>query len=376
MLPGRLASVSRRYRSIYDVPKPLLEGRARGCLLGGAIGDALGAPVEFLPLAQIRARYGPEGIRAFDRAYGVVGAITDDTQMTLFTAEGIVRAWVRGGLRGVCHGPTVVSYAYQRWLVTQGEECDPFVSRDGEGCDGWLIKEKGLHARRAPGTTCLAALRVARHGCPAKNDSKGCGAVMRSAPWGFFHTPWEMAWDCAALTHGHVEAKASSAIFAQAVHNLALGGDLREALLGACAMDPDGTLSAMLLERAVELAAGDMPPEDAIRSLGEGWVGEEALAIGAFCALRAEGDFEGGVRLAVNHDGDSDSTGSICGNLLGTLLGVDALPGRWLEQLELRDVIDRIARDLVVDPPITISAGIDAEERRAQAEFCERYPGW
>jgi ADP-ribosylglycohydrolase len=72
-----------------------IKDRILGCLLGGACGDALGAPVEFLKDQQIRDKYGSEGIRDFDNAYGSIGAITDDTQMSLFTVEGIIRAWVR-----------------------------------------------------------------------------------------------------------------------------------------------------------------------------------------------------------------------------------------------------------------------------------------
>jgi ADP-ribosylglycohydrolase len=74
--------------------------RALGCILGGAAGDALGAPVEFMKRSEILARFGPQGIRDFAPAYGRIGAITDDTQMTLFTAEGLIRAWVRGLDRG------------------------------------------------------------------------------------------------------------------------------------------------------------------------------------------------------------------------------------------------------------------------------------
>jgi ADP-ribosylglycohydrolase len=93
----------------------------RGCLLGGAVGDALGAPVEFLSLAGIRRQFGPEGIRDLVPAYGRIGAITNDTQMTLFTAEGLLRAWVRHSTKGICHVPAVIHHAYLRWLLTQGE---------------------------------------------------------------------------------------------------------------------------------------------------------------------------------------------------------------------------------------------------------------
>ena len=98
-----------------------LASRYRGCVLGGAVGDALGAPVEFMSLAEIQSRHGAEGIRDFAPAFGRVGSITDDTQMTLFTAEGLLRAWVRFALRGI--GPafdSVTANAYLRWLRTQG----------------------------------------------------------------------------------------------------------------------------------------------------------------------------------------------------------------------------------------------------------------
>jgi len=73
-----------------------LHTRIRGCLLGGAVGDALGWPVEFMKIDEIRRRYGPDGIREYDpSAPGGLGAITDDTQMTLFTAEGILRSTTR-----------------------------------------------------------------------------------------------------------------------------------------------------------------------------------------------------------------------------------------------------------------------------------------
>ena len=65
--------------------------RIKGCLLGGAIGDALGAPVEFLEWSVIEAKFGPQGIVDFAPAYGITGAITDDTQMMLFTAASLLQ---------------------------------------------------------------------------------------------------------------------------------------------------------------------------------------------------------------------------------------------------------------------------------------------
>ena len=158
----------------------------RGCLLGGAIGDALGWPVEFLKLNEIKKKYGEDGIT--DLVAGINGKaeITDDTQMTLFTAEGLLRAESRGREKGICHIPSVVYNAYIRWLHTQGypknKDHDPIY-------DGWLIGEKELYARRGPGNTCLSALLSGKMGTMERpiNNSKGCGGVMRVAPVGLLY---------------------------------------------------------------------------------------------------------------------------------------------------------------------------------------------
>jgi ADP-ribosylglycohydrolase len=126
------------------------------------------------------------------------------------------------------------------------------------------------------------------------------------------------------------------------------GASLLEALQAAMTIlrtqaDCHETLRA--LEAARELAADETPHHIAIAQLGEGWIAEEALAVAVYCALVAR-DFEHGVVLAVNHDGDSDSTGSIAGNLLGAIYGAGAIPAKWLDPLELREVITTVAQDL------------------------------
>lgn len=127
------------------------------------------------------------------------------------------------------------------------------------------------------------------------------------------------------------------------------------------ATQPDRGETLIALTRARALAQDRLRrPADAIAALGQGWIAEEALAIAVYCALVA-GTLEEGVTLAVNHDGDSDSTGSIAGNILGALLGVDAIPRTWLEPLELRDAIAAMADDLVAFPEWPLDdAGPDA----------------
>lgn len=365
--------------------------RYQGCLLGGAVGDALGAPVEFMSLADIQRQFGPRGITDFVPAYGKRGAITDDTQMTLFTAEGVLRGYVRGALRGFSHLPSVIHHAYLRWLHTQGEH----PARDDDKLlSGWLIKHEALFSCRAPGLTCLAALRqMAALGEPAKNDSKGCGGVMRVAPIGMLYhaltgddperrseglsRAFALGCDAAALTHGHPTGYLTAGVMAALVFELLDGSGLVPAIERVMPLltrreHHEETRAA--LERALDLQASDTPPEAAIRQLGQGWVAEEALAIGVYCALKAS-DFESGVVMAVNHDGDSDSTGLIAGHLLGAIHGLSAIPARWLEPLELREVIEAMADDLATVDRWCLEGG-DPPARAEAAYHFRRYPGY
>lgn len=322
---------------------------ARGCLLGGAIGDSLGAAVEFMSWPQIQAKYGEYGILEFDEAYGGVGLITDDTQMTLFTAEGLIRAYLRLKTKGICHPPSVVGYAYIRWLLTQNAHpTERSIEENARSAPSWLFDRREMHARRAPGNTCLSAL-VAYDHQPARNTSKGCGTVMRSAPFGFFPEPWSLAAECAALTHGHPEAQISAGMFAQMIANRVRGMTLRKAIDSACRdRRARGSRTQALVRRAIELA--DRPPTfdvaERIGQIGEGWTADEALAIAVHCALSTN-SFYGAITFAVNHNGDSDSTGAICGNLVGTGYPPHAM-GAWSRGLELVDAIEKLAEDMIL----------------------------
>jgi len=335
-----------------------IRSRFRGCLLGGAAGDALGAPVEFMSAREIRETFGRQGIRNFIPAYGRLGAITDDTQMTLFTADGLLRAWMRWMTKGITTYEGVTAHAYLRWLKTQGEKSECGLI---PGSEGWLCAHRELHHVRAPGATCLKALRdMKRLGDPAANNSKGCGGVMRVAPVGLFawHSrhgeeaasrAFDLASDLAALTHGHPTGQLAAGAFAVLILGLVSGGTLHESLdatIRCLKGRPNHEETLQALEQARFLARSRLPASEAITELGEGWIAEEALAIAVYCALVAK-SFEEGVAYAVNHSGDSDSTGSMAGNLLGALHGVDAIPERWLSPLELRDVIAEVADDLL-----------------------------
>ncbi len=330
-----------------------------GCLLGGAVGDALGAPVEFMSLGQIRSRFGPNGVSDFAEAYGRLGAVTDDTQMTLFTAEGLLRGRDRQQETGGASVAEAVHRAYLRWLTTQGmaSRHPAFAEATRRADRGGLLGVRALHARRAPGNTCLSALCSAGMGTIDRplNDSKGCGGVMRVAPVGLIFEDPEEAFDtaceAAAITHGHPSGYLSAGCLATVIAGVVGGQPLAEATGEAVRILKSKSkhkecLAA--LEAARDLASSRPPCPEAVESLGGGWVGEEALAISLYCALCWQADFKAGVLLAVNHGGDSDSTGAITGNILGALLSTSAIPARWLERLELRGEIQVLADELLV----------------------------
>jgi ADP-ribosylglycohydrolase len=168
------------------------------------------------------------------------------------------------------------------------------------------------------------------------------------------------------LTHGHPSGFLSAGALAHLVHLLLQDATLPNAIAATRTklLDWDDHEELVrALDAAVELAGDGPTPESIAERLGGGWCGEEALAI-AVCAALAGEDMRQALLLAVNHSGDSDSTGAICGNILGAMQGTTAIPEEWLAGLELRDVIEQITRDAL------------AEFGDEPPEWGDRYPFW
>lgn len=329
--------------------------RFRGCLIGGAAGDALGYAVEFMSAQSIFARYGEKGITEYRLTDGLA-RISDDTQMTLFTATGLLSAEARGD----GDYARAIARSYRDWLRTQHGS---YPLPEGER-GSWLSDVPELFSPRAPGNTCLSALGSGGTGTFEQplNHSKGCGGVMRVAPIALFFNDASLdiagidrlGAQAAAITHGGPMGYIPAALQVHIVHRLSqddlpVGKAIRDAI-DAVARQWAGTegLEAFisLMERALDLASGDIRDLDAIRALGEGWVGDEAIAIAAYCAARYSEDFDRAMIAAVNHSGDSDSTGAIAGNILGAHLGLAGIPEKYTAHLELKDVILELADDL------------------------------
>lgn len=344
-----------------------------GCLVGGAIGDALGAPIEFMSYDKILDQYGENGLSNLLFSQNTNYAlITDDTQMTLFTAEGLIRSAARAHRkqmkRTAAETTTAIFRAYLRWLYTQGLKTPHWTTSD---YDGWLIKIKALHAYRDPGVTCITTLGKGIMGTIKKpiNDSKGCGGIMRVAPIGLIESEedvFDIGMSTAAITHGHPTSYLASGALAAIIYYIIQGDELQEAIhksLGRLKQRENSEECAEAIERAIALAKEGNPCYEKLKTLGHGFVAEETLAIAIYCALSYQDNFKKALLLSVNHDGDSDSTGALTGNILGAYLGTQRIEAEFLKGIELAKEIKELSNDLF----------IFFEENQT---WFDKYPAW
>ena len=343
-----------------------LQDRIRGSLIGGAIGDALGYPVEFIySFEGIQGRYGERGITRLDtkqfwlddEEQSGKAVVSDDTQMTLFTANGILNAKRQkiGMKYGIC-------LAYIEWYLTQ------IGKKSGKYKDCWIGSLPELNKRRAPGNTCMTSLNDIYRGKDPINNSKGCGGVMRIAPIPLYAAvdnrmdileADKLAGDAAEITHQHPLGYIPASLMSHVIYRLALDGHPTKEDLIAYVLEGLGKLGDLFPQHhqevlemmgmarvAIDLSANDRSDLQNIGALGGGWVGDEALAIALYCSIRHFDDFEQAMIAAVNHGGDSDSTGAVTGNILGAAVGYEAIPQFFKHDLELHDVILHMADDL------------------------------
>ncbi len=383
----------------------------RGCLMAGAAGDALGYTVEFMRRTQIRSRYGANGITQFELAPDGKALVSDDTQMTLFTANGLLMGITRCCMRGI--GSDLAYYtdgAYIDWYYTQTGKKKDFNENDFHYT--WLRDLPQMAHRRAPGNTCLSACEQMIHLQKPQNDSKGCGGIMRVAPMGLLaavfqaktrrelYDPLKLAEQgavIAKMTHLHPLGYLPAALMTLLIARLVpLTPDeakeqivtiLHEAIDVVMRMEEpqkDKEYLRLITLNAIRLAQTDLPDDEAIELLGEGWTGDEAWAVSVYCALRHIDSMHDAIMAAVNHDGDSDSTGSVTGNIMGAVYGYEALKrenlfcpeGKEFEQtIELSDIILAIADDLFNGCCISEYSPINTpEQKQWYARYVEMKP--
>ena len=332
-----------------------MRDRFRGCLLGAAVGDALGAPIEFMRQPEIEATYGAAGVQGFEDG----GKITDDTQMLLYSA-GACLCWLDrplaartpDELRRYCWR------AYLEWLDAQARRLGDPLQVAMYPTLSAAVQRQGA---RMPGGTCTVALEDGRPGSILEplNDSKGAGGIMRSAPFGLVdcpdYDPFVAACAAAALTHGHPLGYYPAGAVAFMVQVMTIGqiapldalrmlrsrlaAPAQHAARADCpALQRVLALLADAEERAAEPLERWSPSE-----LGGGWVAEEALAIAVAALLGcAEAGPLAALRWSVNHGGDSDTTGCVAGALLGAAYG-SAWLGTAADRVEDATLIGDIA---------------------------------
>ena len=384
----------------------------RGCLMAGAAGDALGYEVEFVRRRAILSRFGEQGITTFALDDNGKALISDDTQMTLFTANGMLMGLTRGYMRGISGRPEkYVDGAYLDWYYTQTGRKKEILINDFHYT--WLRDLPEMAHRRAPGNTCLQACESMFRGKPVLNNSKGCGGIMRVAPMALLDAGYasrsengysieelaEAGGEIAECTHKHPLGFLPASLLTVLLYKVVpmTPEQVSEEIDGIVAdtvnildhiykgkYEYDKRYLEELTNKAVLLAHSNLSDADAIRLLGEGWVAEEAWVIALFCAIRHIDSVEDAIIASVNHDGDSDSTGSICGNIMGAIYGYEHIKNRNIfcpkgkqleETLELSDIILALADDLATGCVISEYDPIDTPEKQQWYErYCQMRP--
>ena len=296
--------------------------KAEGVIYGLAIGDALGWPTEFMKFDRIKAKYGKDGIRDLSEP----ALFTDDTQMSIAVAEALVRA----GEKDIEAIMEAVREEFIKWYHSPENNRSP----GGTCLKGVANMEKGSHWTKS-----------------GVAQSKGCGSAMRAAPIGYLYQHdsnklREVAHATGICSHGHPAADAAC-IGAAYLVKLALDGVTPENMLQKLflftAEISEDFDKAML--RVVKCLDWD-DEEKALKSIGEGWVGEEAVALAIYCFLRYPESYKKCVIRGANTNGDSDSIACIAGSISGAYLGIGAVPEEWIRRIEKTEYLADLSRRL------------------------------
>jgi ADP-ribosylglycohydrolase len=322
-------------------------------LSAGALGDAFGYPIEFDDWDRIQYQFSGPLLQL-----PINPVATDDTQMTLFACEGLINSGKFDNNVGMNEETfieiTVESQklSFLIWYQTQQYSSVPPIA----GPQGSLFKsDTEMYYRRAPGNTCLYSLKLHSENAFKPNDSKGCGAVMRSAPYAFlanslrYSSIWQLSVKSALLTHSHVDGAAPAGALSLLLVYL-LTKHFKSELTAVNtvvnlteSVRADNT--ARLLALAYDKRNEELSPERINELFGEGWTGDEALAIGVYAAFRTSNVWDA-IILAANHSGDSDSTASIAGQIAAARFGMNDFDRMQFKKIDLAHIVERTANQL------------------------------
>lgn len=300
-------------------------------ILMGSLGDAMGYQIEFMNETEIDSLFSNEV--SFEKLTNQPLIVSDDTQMSLYTLEGIYNDKL---------DPVNSIYqCYLDWAWTQLYSINPNMTLLHPNVSK-LARLSIMRQAHAPGRTCMDALMLGKMGTFSSriNHSKGNGGIMRLAPLAVYyavnsdyseHKIANLGVDVSCITHGHNLSIIASYHFAYLLALIAKDEHavLEELVLGSLDVTvkqfsdfPEILEYQLLIEKSISLVHENFPNDRyALNQIGEGWVAEEALAIALYCSLRYPKDPKNALLSSVNHKGDSDSTGILTGNIMGLLHG-------------------------------------------------------
>ena len=314
---------------------PTTKEKFLGCIYGLAVGDALGYPVEFMSLNEIKQILGKEGVKDFEslknpliakRIPQPIGSYSDDTQMSLATARGL--------------------------LQSNTNELDEIMKNIVSNYVAWAESPEN---NRSPGMTCMAGIKNLKNGMSWKKsgvpNGDGCGAAMRTAPIGLYfydgiHKLANISRAASECTHGNQTAMAAGVgtayLVALAIQSYKPREMLKEVINFSRSLDDKLNKKLLDVERVINYD----DHQKALTELGEGWRGDEALAMGLYCFMKNPHDFKKTVLMGANTNGDSDSIASIAGAISGAYNGLKTIPDEWINQIENRELLKQTAEEL------------------------------
>lgn len=334
-----------------------------GGIIGSAVGDAFGYPLMKLTFEEICETFEKKGAMelAVSRKTGTA-LLTEATQMSLFTADGILWAQNEHVSDENAAVANYVFYSYQLWLYMQtktiaSREYEWLFDKSKNPNMSSLLKSKGLGRARRLNDININALLDAdnnNYGTLNKrvNENTDAGAVKRVVPVGLFYgqTPdmaFRMGCDIGAVTHSHPDGYLPCGVYAAIVAQLIGDKPIDEAVNDAMvilASYPDNDNTYQMLQSAVDMAGDeDIDPQEGIPELGDGFSAVSCLAIAVYSALLHQSNYKYAIELATNHDGDSAACGAITGGILGAWYGLKKLPKDWIKKVQYRSLLETVA---------------------------------
>lgn len=338
----------------------------RGCLLGLAVGDAMGYSVDTRTWTQIQEDYGPNGLLGYDLVNGYAD-VTSHTQLAAYTCNGLLLGMTRGQVLGKM--APYVKYAavgHKEWAMGQRSYDQP--SRNY--C--WVFRVPELRRRHCTDTRMIDTLNRNTLGTPEepRNKYDTAGSIATAVAVGLFADPRQMGqeeldrlgMETVALTHGSPLAFLPGAVVAHLIsrllrdHTTPLEEMLEDALSALTAQFGREYAQVRdvctLVRRAAAMAqGGNLNPVEALEAL-KCDTGAEVLAGAVYCSLLCRENFDEAMIVSVNHSGRSAAVGCLTGAILGARLGAEALPEFYLECLEAAPMLVELADDLAQGCPM------------------------